>query len=214
MRVLFALVLCAAMPTGAVAQTGPATLPANDLIIALGWSGSDHKIYEDRRWQGSLLAGVSGGHYWTDHLKTEVDASWNSPRDRDVYQNIQQQGGITYALADYRATDVRVGVAQIFQFGRNNWVHPYVGIGADVVRRRTMLERDHQSRFIYLQNRTIPVDIPASFENKTTVFAQGVLKTGLKMYVTEKAFFNTELKFGVRRDVDHVVWKLGMGFDF
>lgn len=214
MRVLLALVLCAAMPTWAVAQTAAVTLPANDLIIELGWSGGDHKIYDDRRWQGSLLVGVSGGHYWTDHLKTELEASWNSPRDRDIYQNIPQQGGFTYALADYRATDVRVGVAQIFQFGRNNWVHPYVGIGADVVRRQTTLERAHQSRFIYLQNRTIPVDIPASRENNTDVFAQGVLKTGLKMYVTEKAFFNTELKFGVRRDIDHVVWKFGMGVDF
>ena len=41
-----------------------------------------------------------------------------------------------------------------------------------------------------------------------------MLKTGLKMYVGEKTFFNTELKFGVRRDVDHLVWKIGMGIDF
>lgn len=214
MRVLLTVVMCAATPTWAAAQTAPATLPANDIIIALGWSGAEHKIYDDPRWHGSLLVGVSGGHYWTDHLKTELEASWNSPRDRDIYQTIQQQGGFTYALADYRANDVRVGVTQIFQFGRNTWVHPYVGIGADVVRRHSTLDRERQSRSIYLQNRTIPVEIPATVENKTTVFAQGVLKTGLKMYVTEKAFFNTELKFGVRRDIDHVVWKFGMGFDF
>ena len=214
MRVVLTLIICAATPMWAAAQTTPATLPANDIIIALGWSGAEHKIYDDRRWQGSLLVAASGGHYWTDHLKTEIEASWSSPRDRNIYQNLQQQGGFTYALADYRANDVRVGVAQIFQFGRNTWVHPYVGIGADVVRRQSTLERDRQSRLIYLQNRTIPVDIPASRENKTTVFAQGVLKTGLKMYVTEHAFFNTELKFGMRRDIDHVVWKFGIGFDF
>ena len=67
---------------------------------------------------------------------------------------------------------------------------------------------------MFVQNRNIPVDIPGASERKTMVFAQAVLKTGLKMYVGEKTFFNTELKFGVRRDVDHVVWKIGMGVDF
>jgi hypothetical protein len=34
------------------------------------------------------------------------------------------------------------------------------------------------------------------------------------MYASERAFFNTELKLGIRREVDHVVWKIGLGFDF
>jgi hypothetical protein len=157
---------------------------------------------------------VSSGHYWTDHLKTDVEASWSAPRRHQVYENIERQGGYTFALSDYRAHDVRLGIAQVYQFGRNEWVHPYVGVGADVVRRQATLERMPQSRGVFVQNRNIPVDIPAASERKTSVFAQAVLKTGLKMYVSEKAFFNTELKFGVRRDVDHIVWKIGMGIDF
>ena len=93
-------------------------------------------------------------------------------------------------------------------------MHPYVGAGVDVVRRQASLDRLPQSRTAYLQNRNVLVDFPALTERKTTVFAQAVLRAGLKMYVTEQAFFNTDLKFGVRRDVDHLVWKLGMGFDF
>jgi hypothetical protein len=82
------------------------------------------------------------------------------------------------------------------------------------VSRRATFARERQSRFIYLQNQTVPIEIPASVERKTTTFAEAVVKTGLKMYATERVFFNTEVKFGVRRDVNHVVWKFGMGFDF
>jgi outer membrane protein with beta-barrel domain len=214
MRVLLAVVMCGVAPVWAGAQTARATLPRNDTTISLGWSGAEHAVKDEHDWHGSVLVGLAGGHYWTDHLKTEVDASWTRPRGREIYETIQQQGGFTYALSNYRADDIRFGVVQLYQFGRNAWVHPYVGIGADVVRRQGTLERDQQSRSVFVQNRSVPVSIPAAREQLTTVFAEAVVKTGLKMYVTEKAFFNTELKFGVRSDIDHVVWKFGVGVDF
>lgn len=216
MRVwLLAMLISAVTPAWAAAQTAPATLPDNDITFSTGWAGAEHKIYDQRRWHGSLLLGARVGHYWTDHLKTEVEASWDSPRTRDIYENLERQGGYTYALSDYRAHDARVGVVQLFQFGRNEWVHPYVGVGADVVRRVAQTNRLQQSRTVYLPpHRQIPIDIPAASEQKTTVFAQAVLKTGLKMYVSEQVFFNTELKFCVRRDIDQVVWKFGLGVDF
>ena len=213
MRVLLAVLICGVTPVWCAAQTS-VSLPANDAIISIGWAGADHHVQDQRRWHGNLLIGISAGRYWTDHLKTEAEASWNSPRTHEVYETIERQGGYTYALSDYRAFDVRAGVAQLYQFGRNEWVHPYVGVGADVVRRSASLERWPQSRTVFLQSRSIPVEIAAATERKTTVFAQAVLKTGLKMYFGEKTFFNTELKFGVRREVDHLVWKMGMGIDF
>lgn len=215
MRVFLAVLIFGVTPAWAAAQTAAATLPDNDAMFAIGWAGAEHRIYDQRHWHGSLLVAVTGGHYWTDHLKTEVEASWNSPRTREVYENIERDGGSTFALSDYRAHDTRLGVVQLFQFGRNEWVHPYVGVGADVVRRVASIDRLRQSRSVFLPpNRSIPVEIPAASEHRTTVFAHAVLKTGLKMYVSEKAFFNTELKLGLRRDVDHLVWKFGMGVDF
>lgn len=214
MRVLLAVLVCGVTPILAAAQTTPAILPENDATVSVGWSGAEHTLRDERRWHGSLLLGLSGGHYWTDQLKTEVEASWMRPRGREIYETIERQGGITYALSDYRAEDIRFGFVQIYQFGRNQWVHPYVGAGADVVRRKAIIERARQSRTVYVAGRNISVDIPAASERTSSVFAQAVLKTGLKMYVAEKTFFNTELKFGVTNDVDHVVWKLGMGIDF
>lgn len=215
MRVCLSMLICCVAPSWAAAQTVQTTLPGNDVMLSTGWAGAEHRIYDGRHWHGSLLLGASAGHYWTPHLKTEVEASWNSPRARGIYENIERDGGYTYALSDYRAHDTRVGVVQIYQFGRNEWVHPYVGVGADVVRRVASTDRLQQSRTVFVPpNRQIPIEIPGVSARKTTVFAQAVLKTGLKMYVAERTFFHTELKFGVRRDVDHVVWKLGMGVDF
>lgn len=215
MRVFLAVLICGVTPAWAAAQTAAATLLDNDTILTIGWAGATHNIHEQRQWHGSLLAGLSGGHYWTDHLKTEVEASWSSPSRREFYENIEHQSGYTYVFSHYRAHDIRVGVVQLYQFGRNAWVHPYVGVGADVVRRVASIDRPQQSRTVFLPpNRNVAVEIPAANERTTTVFAQAVVKTGLKMYVGDNTFFNTEVKLGVRRDVDHVVWKLGIGVDF
>ena len=214
MRVLLALFLLGITSARAAAQAQPVTIPARDVTVSIGWAGAEHTMYEGPRWQGSLSAGISAGVYWNDHLKSELEGSWNKPGTRQVYETIERQGGYTYAVADYRATDVRVGFVQLYQFGRNEWVHPYIGVGADVVHRTAARERPPQSRTIFIQNRNTPVEIPGAREETASVFLQAVLKTGAKMYVGDKAFFNTELKLGLREGVDHVVWKLGLGVDF
>src|SRR5687767_10692681 len=127
MRLLLAMLVCGVTPAWAAAQTA-VRLPANDTIVAIGWAGAAHRIHDQRSWHGNLLVGLSSGHYWTDHVKTEFEASWNSLRKHQVYENIERQGGYTYALSEYRASDVRAGVTQLYQFGRNQWVHPYVGV--------------------------------------------------------------------------------------
>jgi hypothetical protein len=209
------MLMCVFTPAWATAQSVAATLRDNDITISTGWAGAEHTIRDERHWHGSLLLSARVGHHWTDHLKTEVEGSWSSPRTREVFENIEREGGFTYSLSNYRGQDIRFGVVQLYQFGRNEWVHPYVGVGADVVRRVASTDRLRQSRTVFVSpNRQIPIEIPAASEQRTTVFAQAVLKAGLKMYVSERAFFNTELKFGLRRDIDHVVWNLGMGVDF
>ena len=215
MRVAASMLLCWLTPAWAGAQTAPPALPTNDTAIAIGWTGSEFRPERYNNWRSGLLVGVSGGHYWTDHLKTEFGAGWNTPGTDEVYEDLVIEGGPTYATANHRAHDVRLGVTQIYQFGRNAWVNPFVGVGIDVVRRDTRIDRPQQTRTVYVPpNRNIPVVIPAASERRTDVFGQAVLKTGLKMYATEKAFFTTAFKIGFREDVDYVVWNVGFGVDF
>ncbi len=216
MRVVGAIVMCCALPAWAAAQPAAQPLPKNDISIAIGWAGSDFELSRYDAWRGSVLVSASAGHYWTDHAKTELELGWIDPGRDEIYENFEYPGGgSTFAVADHTARDLRFGAVQIYQFGRNAWVHPFVGIGVDLIRRSATIERGRQSRSIFLSpNRTIPVDIPPLTERRSDVFAQGVLKTGLKLYATERTFFNTELKLGIRREVDHLVWKVGLGFDF
>ncbi len=215
MWTLTVIVACLLTPMSAWAQTAPPRLPANDTAFSIGWSGNDLQQRSYDSWSGGFVLGVSGGHYWTDHLKTEIDASWNNSGRDDVYEDLELNGALTYAELQRRAFDARVGVTQLYQFGRNTWVHPFLGAGVDLVHRRTTTDRPDQTRTVYLPpNRSVPVVIPAARERLSDTFAQAVLRTGLKMYATEKAFFTTELKLGFRENVDHVVWKMGFGVDF
>jgi hypothetical protein len=202
-------------PAVAHAQSDLAPLPQNDATISIGWSGGEYPLEDYARWHASLFAGVGAGHYWTDHIKTEIEAAWLSRVNTVTYGQIVVAGTPTYAVSGYRFQDVRLSIAQVHQFGRNAWVHPFLAAGADVYRRDSTEDRAVQQRTVYANDRTFTtVLIPALRESETTVQVRPFAKTGLKIYVSDRGFFTTELKVGFGRAVDHLLWKTGMGFDF
>jgi hypothetical protein len=210
----FLIILCGAVlaPASARAQS----LPANDLVFSVGWSGAEYSAAgSNESWQGSLLLGLSAGHYWTPHVKTEIEAGWNSPTTGEIYQEIIIGTTRAYGYADHRAADLRFSLGQSYQFGRNQWVHPYIGAGIDMVRRDTRLSRTPQSRpFYVVPPRPAGLLIPAIEEHKTETLARAFIKGGCKMYATDRLFFTTELKVGFASELDHAAVKLGIGFDF
>ena len=108
-------------------------------------------------------------------------------------------------------------MGQYYQFGRNNWVHPYVGAGADIIRRNIAIDRPMQTGYTYFNQPGRPpatVVIPALQTIESKVMVRPFVKTGAKMYTSEKTFFVTELKLGFDRDLADVLWKVGLGFDF
>jgi hypothetical protein len=214
MRLIVAILAGVLWPSWSGAQ--PA-LPDNDATVTVGWAGSEYRLDDYDRWRGSLLLGVSGGHYWTDHAKTDIEVGWNSAANSETYQDLVVGGVRTSTRATYRARDLRVSIAQVYQFGRNEWIHPYIGVGADLVRRKVTFDRPAQTGYpIQFSSQARPPNtvIPAERRIETDVFARPFAKTGLKMYASERLFFVTELKLGFAPDLDHVVWKLGLGFDF
>jgi hypothetical protein len=215
MRLTIALLACVLFPSWTAAQV---SLPRNDAAIALGWSGSEYPLGEYDRWRGSLFLSIAAGHHWSDHFKTDLEAGWTSRVDTESYQEIDVNGVETYALANYRARDLRLTIAPSYQFGRNQWVHPYIGTGVDIIHRESVLERPFQLR---LQSGTtvvgrppLNIPVPALHERETQVLVRPFLKTGVKMYASERSFFVTELKLGFASDLEHALWKLGVGFDF
>lgn len=218
MRKGLATLMCALAPALAHAQAPSevAPLPRNDATASIGWFGAEYdEVGRYNRWHGSLFTGISLGHYWTDNLKTEVEAAWLGQAHADAYEEIVFGEDRTYAESDYRFRDIKVSLAQAFQFGRNAWVHPFLAGGVDVDRLQSTEDRPPQNRVIYLSNRdTRTVFIPGFRETETSVRVRPFVKTGLKMYVSDRSFLTTEVKFGLGGGVDHVLWKTGIGVDF
>ena len=214
MRFTLAFLFCGVMPVAAKAQAQPPILPRNDSIIAVAWAGSEYKIREgSAAWHSSLFVGVSGGHYWSTHLKSEIEIGWQTPANGQSYIPYHASQGPMFAGWTHRAHEVRFGATQLYQFGRNAWVHPFVGVGADVVRQR-IEARPRQTQFVYSANRSTPEVIPDASTRETRARVQPHLRTGLKMYLSDRSFLTTELKLGFSSDLDHALWKLGLGFDF
>jgi hypothetical protein len=211
-----AVLACVFAPGLGHAQSETLHLPRNDTTVSIAWFGAEYPQLERyNRWRGSLFAGLAGGHYWTDHMKTEVEAAWLSHVNAESHENLVLSGTPTYAESRYRIQNIKLSIGQSYQFGRNAWVHPFVGAGVDIDRVHLSEDRPAQFRPSYSADRTSrAVHVPARHESETTVRAHPFVKTGLKMYASERGFFTTELKLGLRSGVDQVLWKVGIGVDF
>ena len=137
----------------AAAQTAPPT--ENDIIVSSGWAGAEHDTHDyRRRWHGNLLVGLSVGHYWTDHLKTESRQAGITLRNTKSTRRSSVRV-VTHTRFSDRAP---VGVAIV-------QVRPQrVGFICRHRRRRcappTSAQAPAQSRTVFVQNRNVPVDIP------------------------------------------------------
>jgi len=214
MRLILVILACVVCPGWSEAQVA---LPRHDAVISIGWAGSEVGLTDYDRWRASLFLGGSTGHYWTDHLKTEIEAGWHNAADSETYEELVIGSLRTSARSTYRIGEVRLAVGQVYQFGRNSWVHPYVGAGADVIRRSVALDRPAQTGFAYTTQpgqTSRDVAIPALRTDTTSTLVRPFIKTGAKMYASERLFVLTDLKVGFAPDLDHVLWKIGVGVDF
>jgi hypothetical protein len=207
----------AAVPTMARAQPSVIPLPRNDVVISIGWFGGDYLDRDtyDLGWKPSVHLGLGGGHYWTDNLKTEVEAVWISPVETTSYEQVPIGGGFSYGRTAYRFQSSKLSFSQTYQFGRNAWVHPFLAAGVDVDYLRSVEDRPIQLATTVVNNRTgIPVQIPALHETESTIQARPFVKGGFKMYASDRLFFTTEWKLGLGDGVQNALWKTGIGVDF
>jgi hypothetical protein len=204
----------AAVNAGAQAVT---SLPRNEMTISIGWLGAKYPGLERyNRWHQSVFSGAGGGHYWNDHFKTEVEAAWMSHVAADSYEPEIVSGGTAYVRSGYGFQTVRLSVGQLYQFGENAWVHPYLGAGADVDYLRTTETRPEQTASVFPTGSSTSrsVVVPGAFEREAGVRTRPFVKGGFKMYASDRVFFTTEWKFGIGDGVQHVLWKTGFGVDF
>ena len=133
------LLLAAAPPLLAQDQPAPPRLMRGDVSGTLSWvsiNKSDVRSYND--WHSQF--GVSGGAgwYWTDHHKTQVEFAATTAASvyssEPIVVGPQQQTFVT-TVRSYESQ--RVSLTQLYQFRRNEWVHPFLGAGLDIVREQS-----------------------------------------------------------------------------
>ena len=229
MRSLLPLLLVVALqPTAALCQSPPDShhgpLARADLTASIGsFSAARAEASEFDRWSHSLYAGVGGGYYWTDHLKTELDVSSGGRAEADGTESAGvPESPLSSIYLDHVYQSFAVSVGQSYQFGRNAQFHPFVAAGVDIERLRHEIERPAQTVVLYARSPLNPqvvdlagrLQIPALTRSETAVTVSLYAAAGFKAYFTERGFFRTDLKVSVGSEIDRVIWRIGFGVDF
>lgn len=186
-------------------------LPRHDAWGTIGWFHSKTDApYTDDWYHRSLWAGAEAGWYWTEHLKTEVGAA--ATTRGTVFSGGERRvivdGQTYYEWGHLRERTRRATVRQLYQFGHNVMVHPFLGLGLDVVGvdQRQLRYRYPASVF------GAAVTLPETTSRRTLIEAAVV--GGVKAYFNRTVFFRTDFAAGGRAGVVHVVARFGVGADF
>jgi hypothetical protein len=217
-----ALIVFAAWPTVALGQTGDHPSPTPrvqkwDAGGSVGWyqgriDGGDQSQHWYHR---SMFVGGSIGRYWTDHLKTEIDVGWTSNGTLMSWAGPTASSEYCCEFARQNASNTKLSVAQIYQFGRNAWFHTFVGAALDVDRERNRIVHPAQTVVRYQSaGTTTPagtyLDLPA-YETSVTRWRVGPLGlAGFKAYISERAYIRSEVRIGAHE----VNMRVGFGVDF
>jgi hypothetical protein len=183
-----------------------------DTSGTVGWFANDRELpggqFYDDDTQHRWVFGGDVGLYWTEHLKSEVGISATTtgssfvlvpiaaPHDRDY----------PYASGRRRTREMRVVAQQIYQFGHNAWVHPYVGAGVVVLSETSRLEFD-QPPF------ALPGLVPPSQRAETVTRVKPVVSGGLKAYISPRAFVRGDILLSPWTTSRDVTVRGGIGVD-
>ncbi len=167
------------------------------------------------RWYSVAAINGSVGRYWTPHLKTEFEVGTAAQGEIDGAEPAVVPA-LTFPFPRYREHKLRettVGATAIYQFFENQWVHPFVGSGVELVHERHIADAIPATSVVIS---SAPVRLPAVAAVDSVSYSLRPLVTGgVKFYVTPHAFIRTEVRASFTRDFPAALqWRAGLGFDF
>jgi opacity protein-like surface antigen len=215
----FAAALLLALPSALLAQDGgdPQRLLRADVSGTAAWVNVNKTEFSDYdNWRGQGGFGIGGGWYWTNHLHTRVETSVTSKATIFATSPVVlSTGQPQYFSRIRRFHSQRVSVVQHYQFRRNEWVHPFVGAGVEVVREHWSGE--DAPVFVYdpVTRLSRPVRDGVQYPERAEVTTRAVLTTGVKAYLSRTVFALSDLRVGVGgRRTEDVQLRIGLGVDF
>ena len=221
---LVTTILSCAAPATALAQDAgtvslrPVDLPRWDASGDIGWLSSNRSEigpdWDD--WTDNVIGSALVGRYLTGHLKTEVRVSAASASRLFEEQRVVVPGEPfpMFRLREHHFQKASVAAGAHYQFFENQWFHPNLGGGIEVVR-----ESDRQ----YTPQWQVPIRPPGQpalvlpeIVNQTTVSwsARPFAAAGFKWYVNERAFTRVDVRVSFNhRGVADGAWTAGIGVD-
>jgi hypothetical protein len=213
----------AAWLVGAVVAGGQESprvpLVRGDVHVVIGWQNLHKEQQPEQRYGNDWLnrifyGGAGAGWYWTEHLKTQVDFGAGTEGRQYRYEPILVNGQTTGSSSRVSVRQQSLAVAQHYQFFRNQWFHPHVGAGVDIAREITTEDYDPVLFFdsVARVSRQIAPARTEGPEHRT--IARPFAEAGFKAYMTRRAFCTGDTRVMVRKGLDEVLFRFGIGVDF
>jgi hypothetical protein len=224
MRTFMLAALGGLICAGAAAAQAPEAAPAAgraDFQAVLGWQNLRLDRYDDpfdrpdHNWAHSILYGGAGaGWYWTEHLKTQVEVGGGTPTRHYRYRLRTINGLQASEISRVRLTRPSLAISQQYQFFRNQWFHPRLGLGLDIAR-ETRTEHFEPVFGYDSAARTSRQLLPARTEGPTRrAVVRPFADLGFKAYMTRRAFFTGDMRLMVHGGIDQALFRAGFGVDF
>jgi outer membrane protein W len=191
--------------------------PRWDVSGDVGWLSSD-KSTIGPEWNDRYDVASGGGataYYVTPHLKAELRLAFSG--EGSIYQEerlaVPGQPFPIVRLREHHFRATTLGSSVSYQFFDNQWFHPHVGAGLEVVREsdRTFVPEGR----VLPREPGAPLIVPGSETVTSTSWAvRPVVSTGFKWYVNERGFIRSDVRVAIGNSgAAHVAWAAGIGVD-
>ncbi|HEY3159993.1 MAG TPA: outer membrane beta-barrel protein [Vicinamibacterales bacterium] len=205
----------AAQQPDAPALPAPGRWDASGQLALLNRNRSDLSRWD--HWYSAPAVDGTAGRYWTPHLKTEFEIGAAGHGRIDGEQSAVSGSTVLFPrYREHRLQETTLGATAQYQFFENQWVHPFVGAGAEVVRER------HTSGALPGQTLRLTTVAPGLILpalpaiDRVNWSVRPLVTGGFKFYVSPNAFVRTEVRAALSTDRGPLAlqWRGGVGFDF
>jgi hypothetical protein len=213
--------LIGAAPAAAQPPEAASTAGRADFQAVIGWQNLRIDRYDDpfdrpeHNWSHAIFYGGAGaGWYWTEHLKTQIDIGGGTPTRHYQYRARTINNFQASEISRVRLTRPSLAVSQQYQFYRNAWFHPRLGIGVDLARETRTEHFEPVFGYDSVLRITRELAPRRTVGPDRRLVARPFGEIGFKAYMTRRAFFNGDMRLMVHGGVDQVLFRAGFGVDF